>query len=165
MNLPKMSKMSKPDRLTALYHSIQQESVNSETPESEKELLTVQTWNESVRPKQQVELPYGFAVGSKLHQFCLEAGVKINPVLIANNFDLFAPEISVERYEIDDKYLYENVPFDYSSNPKMDSVMFEGEDDQVWGFDDKHVMFSCPRGVCRIERKYWEQGFRQCMGC
>ena len=153
--------------LDALLNTLY-ESGNPETPESAAERAA---WNEdnAKRPRRRRRPPLpGFAEGSERWHDALLAQVPLVEYDLAAATPqpgLFDPQLT-PRYGIDEAHLYAS-PYAYAGPPPDGAGDFDELIDHhtpiAW--DQTRVMCACPRAMCLIDRKRWNQGYRFCPGC
>ena len=135
--------------------------LSDETAESERELR-----REARKPKaERRAIPHGFVEKSETWEAAQLLGLPIIEAKSTDDVqeDMFEAPLT-PRFLINVDWLDE-IPMAFGGEPP-DDVFDEPEElGTCIAWDDKYVMFWCPRGVCSIERSQWDQGWRDCPGC
>lgn len=142
-----------------------------DTAVSRKEVLAIDRYNATARPRDRRSIPAGFARDSEAWQLSQRFHVPLIECTEQSpddaGFDLFTrPAV---RYVIDHDHLARNIlpwPADTSDAPPdvdPEDPELDIGDCLAWSRDQ--VAFYCPRGVCVIERTAWNDGYRRCAGC
>ena len=150
-------------------------AADTETPASAAERTREAEANKTRPPSERRDIPWDlFAEGSEAHATATLLALPLwgfdlnqrgeEPVAL----DLFAeqPEPLLLRFRLDEEGLNERFPVALGG-PVPDDA-YQANDDEFGGalaWDDDHVLFMCPRGVCGLNRQQWAEGRRYCAGC
>lgn len=115
----------------------------------------------------------GFRRDSEIHQWAQIAGLTVRevPPKEGEQIDLFAepPQELLMIEEIEQLPEKELFPKSFGGEAPADALDWDKQGEleygDAWAWDEEEVMFPCPRGLCVIDRKLWEEGHRHCAGC
>ena len=154
------------DRLNKLQAFLEG-SVNYETSESAAQFNQVQEENKLKKPSERRIPASGFVQGSQAYEYAEALGLSIELQQHKEpdgTADLFHEPL-IPRYFLAHDF-YELFPMRFGGAAPDDA--YTPESDHYEGaiaWDENHVLFPCPRGVCMIGRTDWQKGCRQCRGC
>ena len=146
-----------------------------ETPASEAERKRVEAANEKKRRADRLEIPPGFVEGSetweaaRLHNWPLVENLPpTTPAPAQGDMFATAPAPLARRYDLAEEFMEEAFPIRLGGDPPdgaedTETLCFEHSAPFAW--DEEHVLTSCSRGWCLIERGRWADGWRHCPGC
>ena len=156
------------EALDALVSTLYEEG-EGETPQSAAKQKEIDEHNRKCAKRQRRERLPGFAEGSERHRRAVLAGVPLVEYEVPKGQDdLFAAPAGPKRLDVEECAIYTIAPYAYGGPPPEGS---EEEIDEIidWhtpiAWDAQRVMIMCPRGLCLLKRKRWEEGWRSCRGC
>ena len=138
-----------------------------ETGESTRERERIWEHNRNRPRRRHIPMPSGIVEGSPAWNDAQAAGVVLTAIEAEGETDLFA-NAEPKRYQVDIEDLYRARDYggEHPLGPDGERILNETQDTyRPYAWDEERVLVSCPRGMCMIGRRRWNNGYRSCPGC